>query len=98
MVRPTIGRPRRCSIPATTELSTPPDMATAMVFSDTGGVRRRQTSQMRDRLGDGRDQSTPLLFVIRLTERESETRAGPFSRQSDSNQYVRWFDGAAGAS
>ena len=56
MVSPTIGRPWRCSKPATTELSTPPDMATAMVFSDTGGISRRQLSQLRNRFGDGRDQ------------------------------------------
>src|SRR5271154_3795813 len=34
MVRPTMRRPWRCSNPATTELSTPPDIATAMGASD----------------------------------------------------------------
>ena len=34
MVRPTTVSPRACSMPATTELSTPPDMATAMGPSD----------------------------------------------------------------
>src|SRR5579864_4548439 len=100
MVRPTIRTPSRESSPATTELSTPPDMATAIVSfigSGTGGISRRKLSQMRGTFGDGVNQSVHLFFGVRTAEGETQTGARPFPRQAHGQQYMRRFNRAARA-
>src|SRR5579862_7124773 len=93
MVKPITRSPARCSNPATTELSTPPDMATAIV----SGIRRCQPSQMRDRIGDGIDQGVDLPGGIRAAKREAQARLGLLAREADRGEDVRRLLRAAGA-
>src|SRR5580704_10898365 len=105
MVKPTMRWPWRCSNPATTELSTPPDMATAtgdsfpaenseMIGSGTG-VSRRKFAQLRDGGGHGFDQRVHLLFIIRSPEGKTQAGASALRRQAHGQQHVRRFHGAA---
>ena len=74
MVRPTTVSPRACSMPATTELSTPPDMATAMVRMS--GIRGRVLAGAR-RLRcatHSANASTSASTCAASLERPSETR------------------------
>src|ERR1700680_2210390 len=90
--------PSRESSPATTELSTPPDMATATVLfigSGTGGVSRREVSQMRGTFGNGVNQSIHVFFGVGTAEGETQTGARPFPRQAHGQQDVGRLDCAA---
>src|SRR5580658_6305844 len=84
MVSPTTFSPRARSIPATTELSTPPDIATAMVSAPSGfsGIGWRQFAQMRYGFTHGLDQRVHLRRVVRTAERETDTRLGLFASQA----------------
>src|SRR4029079_12888286 len=94
MVMPMTRSPARFSIPATTELSTPPDIATAIVHSD---ISRRQLSQPRHDLHHGIDERVALLQSIRPPQRK--THAGPrlLAREPDRRQHVRRLGRAARA-
>jgi hypothetical protein len=72
MVSPITRSPRARNIPATTELSTPPDMATAIVLSD---IRGRNLSQVRNGLDKSAHQRIDLLHSIRPAQGKSD--AGP---------------------
>src|SRR5579871_5313251 len=104
MVRPTTRSPRLFNMPATTELSTPPDIATAVVRSaDIGsevmgsgtGVGRRQLAKLGGGLGHRADQRIHLLFIIGTAERESQAAARLAARQANREQNVRGLDGSA---
>src|SRR5690242_13719566 len=99
MVRPTMCSPRRCRSPATTELSTPPDMATAVVMGlESGtGIGWRQFAELGGGFGDGVDQGVDLFGRVRSAERESQAGAGAFARESNGEEDVRRLDCAAGA-
>src|SRR5665213_355271 len=92
MVMPMTLSPARFSMPATTELSTPPDIATAIVCSD---IRRRQLSQTRHHLNHGIDQRVDLFLRIRPSQRKAHTRTRLFPRESDRRQYMRRLGSAA---
>src|SRR5260370_21209419 len=86
MVMPMTCSPSRRSSPATTELSTPPDMATAMVFS---GIGRRQLSQASHHRNPGVDQRLHLLYGVRPAQRKTHTRSRLLARESDHREHVR---------
>src|SRR5579863_10278962 len=92
MVMPMTRSPARFSMPATTELSTPPDIATAMVCSDIG---RRQLSETSHYLNHRVDQRVDLLRRVRAAQRKTHARPGLFACESDSSQHMRGFGGAA---
>src|SRR5579872_1235682 len=102
MVRPTTGRPWRWSMAATTELSTPPDIATAIGATAFGGSGmyhdRGDFSQVRRGLCDSFDQRVNLLGRVVAAQRKSETPAGLRAREPNGQQDVRRLDGAARAS
>ncbi len=91
--------PSRCSKPATTELSTPPDIATAIVPFDveTSGIRRCPLSQMPHTLDDRLDQQIDLFNGVRPADGKSDARSRLLLCQSDCAQYVRRLSRAAGA-
>src|SRR6185295_8694789 len=93
MVRPITFSPRARSIPATTELSTPPDMATA---SGRSGIGRRQLSQMRDGIDQSLNQSVHLLDGIGSAKGKAYARASLQAAQPHGQQNVRWLRRAAG--
>src|SRR5579872_7145431 len=93
MVSPMTRSPWRCSNPATTELSTPPDIATAMV----SGIRGRQLSEMRDGFGNGLDQRVHLLDGIAAAQRKTQARFGLLASETDGSQDMRRLLRAAGA-
>src|SRR4051812_35101824 len=97
MVSPTTGAPCRCSRPATTELSTPPDMATAMGATELSGKTLLLLSQF---FGSARrciHQCFHLLGRVVTPEREPHARARVLPAASHGQQNVRGFDGAAAA-
>src|SRR5579863_9379467 len=100
IVRPTTVSPRACSMPATTELSTPPDMATAMVGSgiNGGGLTGCEPAEMGDALNQSFHKRVHLGCVIRAAQRNAQAGAGLFAGEADGGKNVRGFAGAAGAS
>src|SRR5258708_5506493 len=97
MVSPTTFLPSRCSIPATTELSTPPDIATAIVRAEASGIRWCQLSQARDAVDHCVDQQIDLLGCVRSPDRKSETRLRLLFGQTDRHEHMRWFRGSTRA-
>src|SRR5689334_3171507 len=113
MVNPITRSPRRCSMPATTELSTPPDIATAMPpgcvpNSSTGSDMRglglsggdrsgSDLPQVRDGLSDRDDQRVHLLRVIPPAQRKTETGPRLLLRQSNRREDMRRLSRSAGA-
>src|SRR5690242_15960719 len=91
---PTTFSPWARSMPATTEESTPPDMATAIGLD----IRGRQLSEVRDRFDERVDQCVDFLFGVRAAERETNARAGLLAHETDGEEDVRWFGCAAGTS
>src|SRR5258708_296265 len=94
MVMPMTRSPARLRSPATTELSTPPDMATAIDDSDIGG---RQLSQTRDCLDHPHDNRFDLLNRIRPAQRDAYARPRLFAIEPDRCQHMRRLGGAARA-
>src|SRR5579859_1538958 len=94
MVMPMTRSPARFSMPATTELSTPPDIATAMVCSD---ISRRQLSESRNHLRYRVDQRVDLRCVIRAAQRKTHARPRLFPRESNGSQHMRGLRRAARA-
>src|SRR5665213_4002969 len=92
MVMPMTRSPARFSMPATTELSTPPDIATAIVCSDIG---RRQLSETRNHLNHSIDQRVDLFLRIRPSQRKAHTRPRLLPRQPDCAPYMRGLGSAA---
>src|SRR5579872_5266856 len=92
MVMPMTRSPARSRSPATTELSTPPDMATATVYSDIGW---RQFSQARHHLDHRLDQQFDLLSRIRASQRKTYARSRLYAAESDCRQHVGGLGGAA---
>src|ERR1700722_20044328 len=103
MVRPAMLWPSRLSSAATVELSTPPDMATAMrsdmlrrglpgVLSDD---RWRYAAQVHDAGLDCLDQAIDLFFRVLWPQREAHAGAGFLRRQAHGEKNVRRLDGAA---
>src|SRR5258706_10892776 len=86
--------PRACNMPATTELSTPPDMATAIGLD----IRRRQLPQMRNRLDQSIDQRIYLFDGVRASQRESNTRSRFQPVQAHRQENMRRLGSSAGAS
>src|SRR5579875_3320480 len=81
MVRPTTGRPWRCRRPATTELSAPPDMATATgatVVSGAGKERLLSGGDAAAKLAGGGDDGAGEGVGVggRVVAAEGETDAG----------------------
>ena len=104
MVIPMTRWPSRISMPATVELSTPPDMATRMVSGISSVVRlparsafRRDTAKMSDAVDDGVGESVYLFHGVGCAERDADRRAGLAVAQADGAQHVRRFDRAARA-
>src|SRR5579863_8877582 len=97
MVRPTTRRPSRWRRPATAELSTPPDMATATteLLAFTAGVSGREAAQVAGRSGDGVDERVHFLKSISAAEGEAQAGAGAGGREAHGEQDVRRLDGAA---
>src|SRR5438045_494978 len=89
--------PFLASRPATVELSTPPLMATAMMFSDMGGSQRRNFSEMRARVHHGVNQRVDLRLGIRSPQRKPDAAARPLQRLADRQQHVRRLGRAARA-
>src|SRR5580658_41977 len=100
MVRPTTVSPRPCNMPATTELSTPPDMATAMVGSGIGRGRLAgcESAEMRDAFGESVDKGVNLLGVIRAAKGNAKAGTSLFLGEADGSEDVRRLGCAAGAS
>src|SRR5215470_9025194 len=96
MVMPTSGLPSRRSSAATVELSTPPDIATAIGLSGMG-VRRRNAAQVTRRIGDCLDQLVNLLSGVLAAQGEAHTRSRGFRAEAHREQDVRWLDGSARA-
>src|SRR5512141_108594 len=92
MVMPMTRSPARLSIPATTELSTPPDMATAIVRSD---ISRRQLSETRHHLDHCIDQRVDLFYRIRPPQRKAHTRTRLLPCEPDRRQHMRRLRRAA---
>src|ERR1035437_1509822 len=95
MVMPMTRSPARLRSPATTELSTPPDMATAIVRSDIGG---RQLSETGHYLNHGIDEGIDLFLRIRPSQRKAYTRPRLLPGEPDSREHVGGLSGAARAS
>src|SRR4026209_2389044 len=94
MVRPMTFSPRACSMPATTELSTPPDLATARGFSC---MRRRQLAQVRDGVDQRLDERIHLFDSIGSPQGKTDTRASLQAAQAHRQQNVGWLGRPAGA-
>src|SRR5579863_2987605 len=94
MVSPMTRSPRARSKPATTELSTPPDMATAMVADS--GIGGSKPAQVRYTLGQRFDQGLDLRGVVGAAERNAQAGAGLLARQADGEENMRRLAGAAG--
>src|SRR5229473_31753 len=97
MVSPMMLWPSRTSNPATVELSTPPLIATVIVFSGMGGSERRNLSQMRHRVRYSLDQDVDLLWRVGSPERKSDAGARPLRREADSQKHVGGLDRSARA-
>src|SRR5256885_2032207 len=94
MVRPTTGLPSRTRSAATTELSTPPLMATAMGF--VSGMHA-DSAQMGDARLDGLHERVDLFGGVGAAERETHAGAGAVVGESNGLQHVRWGERSAGA-
>src|SRR5579872_161227 len=97
MVSPMMLWPSRASRPATVELSTPPLMATAIVFSGMGGRQGRNFSEMGDRVNYRVDQVVDLLLGVRSAQRKADTGARALRSQADCEEHVRGLDRPARA-
>src|SRR5579885_1394899 len=98
MVRPTMRHPWECSRAATAELSTPPDMATAMrSVSDTCGTGRGKPAKLLRGDGHGLDERVHLIQRVFAAEREADGRTCRIAREPHRQQHVRRLHGAAGA-
>src|SRR5258708_31629747 len=86
MVSPTICSPRCCSIPATTELSTPPDIATAMVRSR---IRGGHSAQCRDALDQRLGQCVHLYLIVRSAQRKAYARPSLLLGQAYGGEPIR---------
>src|SRR5437016_7255077 len=95
MVSPTTFSPRARSIPATTELSTPPDMATAMVCS---GIGWRQLPQMRHGFSNRVDERVNLCLIVGTAERETDAGFGLLASKADGEEDGRGIGLTAGTS
>src|SRR3954454_18999775 len=96
MVMPTTERPSRTSIAATTELSTPPLIATAMGRSKMGtSGMHGNPAQMRYAGPDGLDKGVHLLHRVGAPQGETHARPGAIVAQPDGLQHVRWQKRAA---
>src|SRR5260370_31881560 len=89
--------PSRASRPATVELSTPPLMATAMVFAGMGGCQGRNFSEMGDGVHYSVNQGVDLLLGVGSTERKPDTGARALRSQADREEHVRGLDRSARA-
>src|SRR5579863_3813872 len=96
MVRPATLWPSRLSNAATVELSTPPDIATAIRSAIVRAHCRRDPAQMCDAGFDRFDQSIDLFFRVLGPERKTHAGARFLRRQAHGEQNVRWLDSAAG--
>src|SRR4051812_41740695 len=92
MVIPTTVRPSRTSMAATTELSTPPLMATAMGCSGMDG----NPAKMRHARRDGLDQSIDLFHRVGTPQRKPHAGTGAIVSESDGLQDVRRRERATG--
>src|SRR5215472_9503591 len=90
-------RPWHASRPATVELSTPPLIATAIVFSGMGRRQRRNFSKMRDRINYGVEQRVDLLDGIGPAQRKADAGARPLGGEADREQHMRRLDRTARA-
>lgn len=92
---PTMLAPSRFMSPATTELSTPPLMATAM--RGVSGIDGGEPPEVSGRGRDGVDERVDLFDGVAEAEREADGRLGLFAGEADGGEDVAGFDGAAGA-
>src|SRR5579871_4203496 len=90
MVKPTTFSPRACNTPATTELSTPPDIATA-----TLDIRRSQSAQMRHGLANSVRKAVHLGFVVAAAQRNTNARSSLFLAQANRGENMRRLARAA---
>src|SRR6185437_9468786 len=107
MVRPTIGRPSRFSMPATTELSTPPDIATAMgrwfpeAKSISGMLLQAFLSIRATKLLDGRDhrigQRIYLFFGVISSQRKAHALPRLPLGTAHREEHMRRLNGTARA-
>src|SRR5580658_6669979 len=95
MVSPAMLRPSRLSSAVTTELSTPPDMATA-IRSDMGHLGR-YAAQVGDAGLDRFDQAIHLFLCVAWTERKTDAGTRLFRLQSHGEQHMGGLHRAAGA-
>src|SRR5258708_7119929 len=88
--------PSRRSMAATVELSTPPDMATAIgVWLADILECGRQAAQMRKGLAGGLNESVHLPGRVGVAERKSQTGTGLIGAQTHRQQHVRRLHRAA---
>src|SRR5581483_4966477 len=91
-------RPSDCSRAATAELSTPPDIATAIIpVSGTRRVSGRETPQMRGGFGHGFDQLVHLIERVLAAKRKADRRTRILTAHAHGQQHMRRLRGAAGA-
>src|SRR5260370_8150220 len=82
MVSPMMLWPSRASRPARVELSTPPLIATAMVFSGMGGCQGRNFSEMGDGVHYSVNQGVDLLLGVGSPQRKPDTGARALRSQA----------------
>src|SRR5260370_39564769 len=92
MVSPMMLWPSRASRPARVELSTPPLMATAMVFSGMGGCQGRNFSEMGDGVHYSVNQGVDLLLGVGSTERKPDTGPRALRGQAEREEHGRGLD------
>src|SRR4051794_20690933 len=91
MVSPTMRSPRECSRAATVELSTPPDIATAVMESGMDG----DTAQLARAGRDCVDQRVYLLDGVRTANGNTKTGSSVVTAEPDRGQHVRRLGSAA---